>query len=304
MVPHEGHGPALRVMTSTLNTGFDFTEFNSHNIFNKLSKDSEYGFYYFPYGYLFRYPKWGCINSLGFRTPHELEWYKKNRSGIYLVQLYGGSCGFDILVPDEYTIAAQIEKYLNNNRSLLGIDKPIHVLNMSAPGNVVLNQINTFTLFGYPLSPDIVVSHHGANDVITGLITDSRLLNEFQITYPDVQETWGKCIHNSNDNVNYDFADPNNANFEPVEIQCFPPQVAKAYVSRVSQFRRYVEGLGIKFISGFQPICTSKKSLNKKELENIKGYNPYYAKNYAASKYTYELSNELSQQMRLCYLAL
>ena len=133
-----------------------------YNIFNALSKDSEYGFYYFPYGYLFRYPKWGTINSLGFRTSKELKWYKENRSDIYLIELFGGSCGFDILVADQHTIAANIENFLNQNRFSLGIEKPVHVLNLSAPGNVVLNQINTFTLFGYELNPDMVISHHGA----------------------------------------------------------------------------------------------------------------------------------------------
>ena len=167
---------------------------------------------------------------------------------------------------------------------------------MAAPGNVLLNHINTFTLFGYELKPDMVISHHGANDVITGLITDPKLLNEYHITYPDVQETWAKAIHNSSDYVNYDYAEPTSSNFKAVEIQCFPHKVAEAYVHRVTQFRSYVEGLGIKFISGFQPICTSKQSLHEKEIENIKGYNPYYAKNYAASKYAYELSDNLFAQ--------
>ena len=50
-------GPALKVMTASIETKFDFEQYNSHNIFNRLSESSEYGFYYFPYGYLFRYPK-------------------------------------------------------------------------------------------------------------------------------------------------------------------------------------------------------------------------------------------------------
>ena len=296
MSPNQALGPALRVMTASIDTSYDFTGYNNHNIFNKLSDDSEYGFYYFPYGYLFRYPKWGRINSLGFRMQYELEWYKQNRSGIYLVEFFGGSTGFDILVPDHETIAHKIEIFLNENRANLGIDKPVHVINMSAPGNVLLNQINTFTLFGYQLEPDMVISHHGANDVITGLITDPTLLNNYMITYPDVQETWAKAIHDSTHDVNYDFAEPTAPDFKAVQLQCYPHKVAEAYATRVAQFRHYVEGLHIKFVSGFQPICTSKLQLNSIEYKNIDGYNPYYKQNYDASKYTYEIADKLFAQ--------
>ena len=159
----------------------------------------------------------------------------------------------------------------------------------------MLNQINTFTLFGYPLKPDLIISHHGANDVITGLITDNNLINEYQITYPDVQETWGKTLHDSHMSVNYDYADPASSNFKPVEIQCYPDAVAKAYIMRAKQFRLLVEGLNIKFISGFQPICSSKPNLSPIEVSNIDGYNPYYKNNYLASKYTYELADRAFQ---------
>ena len=54
-------------MTGKLNLDFDHGKFNKKNIFNNLSKTSDYGFYYWPYGYLFRHFKWGNVNELGFR---------------------------------------------------------------------------------------------------------------------------------------------------------------------------------------------------------------------------------------------
>ena len=84
----------------------------------------------------------------------------------------------------------------------------------------------------------MVISHHGANDIATGLVTDSTLLKKYSITYPDVQETWSKVLHNSSNDVSYDFADENNPNFKPVDLKSFPPAVAQAYLDRVHQLRQ------------------------------------------------------------------
>lgn len=91
---------ALSYMRGSIKTGFDFTAFNSHCIYNKLSDSSDFGFNYFPYGYHFRYSKWGTINDLGFRSPYNLEWFKENREDIYLVILPQDS---DIDVPSRTT---------------------------------------------------------------------------------------------------------------------------------------------------------------------------------------------------------
>ena len=286
-------GPAVKVMTASIQTKFDFDCYNSHNIFNKLSDSSEYGFYYYPYGYLFRYPKWGQINSLGFRTKYELEWFQIHRDDIYLVQFYGGSTGFDILVDDEHTISQLIENFMNENASQHNIRKPVHVLNLSQPGNVLLNQISNYMNFGYLLKPDMVISHHGANDIATGLVTDSALLNKYSITYPDVQETWSKVLHNSSHTVSYDFADHTKPDFKPVDLKNFPPVVAQAYFERVKQFKEIVESQNIKFVSGFQPWITSKENLHPDEFSKNSSYNPYYKINYAACKSTFELSESI-----------
>ena len=51
---------------------------------------------------------------------------------------------------------------------ILKTDKEVHVLNLSQPGNVILNQIVNFTLYGHQLAPDIVIAHQGFNDVVNG----------------------------------------------------------------------------------------------------------------------------------------
>ena len=110
---------ALSQMHGTITTGFDFTTFDNHSIFNKLSSTSDFGFNYFPYGYHFRYSKWGTINDLGFRCKHNLQWYKENRERLYLIILLGGSAAFDILVPDTDTMAFSIQEYLRLNPQIL-----------------------------------------------------------------------------------------------------------------------------------------------------------------------------------------
>ena len=54
-------------MTGHIKTDFDFKNYAKKNIFNNLSKKSEYGFI-IKLWFLFRYPKWGGINDLGFET--------------------------------------------------------------------------------------------------------------------------------------------------------------------------------------------------------------------------------------------
>ena len=48
-------GDTLKVMKGKLKVNYDYEGYSNKNIFNKLSKSSDYGFYYWPHGYLFRH---------------------------------------------------------------------------------------------------------------------------------------------------------------------------------------------------------------------------------------------------------
>ena len=74
----------------------------------------------------------------------------------------------------------------------------------------MLNQIINYNLYAYSLNPEIVISHGGVCDFsTTGQISDSFLLNNYEITYVEIAEAWGKIIHDSNTEIAQDYVDEN-----------------------------------------------------------------------------------------------
>ena len=284
-------GPASRVMSGSIKVDFDFENYANHNIFNKLSKSSDYGFYYWPFGYLFRHVKWGGVNSLGFRIDHELEDIKTEFSDYFRVGFFGGSTGFDVLVPGAETLVSQLEKLLNDDEGIRRkLGKPIKIFNLSQPGNLVLNQIMNFIQFGHLIEPHLVICHSAANDLCTMQMNDPVLVNQYAIGYPDVLEAWGKKIHNAHSvDIDYQFSDHNELNFRPAKDRVSPTSIIDAYTSRVCQFSKLTQSLGIsRFVVGFQPWITSKSHNSKVEEERRVAYNPYYQTIYKNVEHMYQ----------------
>jgi hypothetical protein len=99
-------GPPIRFYTIDWNgrlfpLGREYDDQDALNmdahIFNRLSKPEVHGFYYFPYGYLCRYPGIGDLNQFGFRVPDDLSDLKNRDPKHKLVLCYGGSCTFSAL---------------------------------------------------------------------------------------------------------------------------------------------------------------------------------------------------------------
>tara|TARA_B100001063_G_scaffold182634_1_gene171855 strand:+ start:140 stop:1204 length:1065 start_codon:yes stop_codon:yes gene_type:complete len=260
---------------------FDFKDFSSKNIFNKLSDNSEYGFYYFPYGYLYRYPKWGTINELGFRNKESLHKIREKFENEIIILVFGNSCAFSILVKDEDTFCSKLENKLNDNNELIKkLGKKFKVINMGQNANVMMKQIIHFLCFGHQIKPEIVISHSGAGDFHHGQFSDSFLLNNYSLTYHDVHEAWAKKIHDSEYDVDYDFKDETQSNFKPVIPKNNPEIVMKSYHDRVLQFKKIVESYNSKFICGFHPWIYSKKNPSEFEKEKIQGYFKFYKNVY------------------------
>jgi hypothetical protein len=277
-------------MSGSIRVDFDFERYAQQNIFNKLSKNSDYGFYYWPYGYLFRHVKWGGVNSLGFRIDHELENINEDFSDHYRIAFFGGSTGFDVLVPGSATLVTQLENCLNSDTELQKIvRKPIKIFNLSQPGNLVLNQIMNFTQFGHLIEPHLVICHSAANDLCTMQMNDPVLVNNYAIGYPDVLEAWGKKIHNAKSvEIDYQFSDHNEANFRPAKDRVSPTSIIDAYTMRVHQFKKLVQSLDIpQFVVGFQPWITSKEQLSESEKNRRVSYNPYYQVVYKNVEHMY-----------------
>lgn len=287
-------GDAGMVMSASIKVDFDFQEFASRHIFNKVSGASEYGFYYSPYGYFFRYPKWGNINDFGFRGRENPDEIRQRYPDHFVICVFGGSTGYSILLPDELTFAQQLEVRLNRNdafRDLAG--KPCRVVNLSHPGNMLLNQIFNYVLFCHLIKPDLVISHFGANDIATAQMNDRRLVSRYDLSYCDVLEVWGRKIHDCTDvDVDYDFARPDNPNFRPAEVRNGPEIVLRSMDNRVTQFAALVRGEGRRFIGGFQPWVYSKGSPSEAEQQKMRSYNPFYQRVYGNAKSLCDMYSE------------
>ncbi len=271
------HAAIKRFMEATMKIDFDFEKFSKHNIFNKLSLNSEYGFYYFPYGYLFRHPRWGKINELGFRQDCGSHEVKSKYPDHIIVTVFGASNAFSILVKDSDSFSQKLEKKLNDDENLKKkLNKKFKVLNFSQPANTMLNQIINYNLYAYPLNPEIVISHGGVCDFHYGQISDSFLLNNYDITYVEIAEAWGKIIHDSKIEIAQDYVDENNENFKPVKVKNNPKKIIDSFHNRSQQFKKMVESNGSIFINSLEPFLYSKKSYSNEEKEKIKIYFKYY----------------------------
>ena len=297
-------GKAYRVMQASIPVDFDFDHYAQRHVFNRLSKKSQYGFYYYPYGYLFRYPKWGTLNDTGFRMTENTHEVRKKYPDHYVIAVFGGSTGFSILVPDEDCFTFVLEEQLNADNELRRrVGKPFKVVNLSHPGNMLLNQIISFTLFCENMKPDMVISHNGANDLCTAQMNDRNLVENYQLGYVDVLEAWGRKIHDAVDvEIDYLYAEPADPDFRPVSPRNRPEAVICAYHTRMKQFALFAQANGAAFISGFQPWITSKRALTPREQERLHTYNPYYQLVYSNMPMLNDMYDKLLDEERLPYV--
>lgn len=280
-------GPAKRVMTGNLKVDFDYDGFAEANIFNRLSRSSDYGFYYWPYGYLFRHFRWGTVNELGFRNDCELWEVRDKYKDYFVIGFFGGSTGYDVLVPDHESLVHYLENILNKKRYK---NKKVKIINLSQPGNLVLNQVMNCVQFSHLIKPDMIISHAAANDLCTMQMNDPCLVGDYQIGYPDVLEAWGKKIHNAVDEpIDYQYSDESSSDFRPAKERVNPRSLIYAFTHRVKQFGALAnDWLKCPFIVGLQPWITSKGSLSEDEKIKRVSYNKYYQKIYNNVEYLYE----------------
>lgn len=277
-------------MSGNIKTDFNFESFASKNIFNHLSKKSEYGFYYWPYGYLFRHVKWGGINELGFRNEFNFDEVDKKFSNFYKIGFFGGSTGFDVLVKKEDTLVYKLEKKLNRENIIKEKFGQVKIINFSQPGNMLLNQIINYIQFAQLSKLNMVISHNPANDYATSLMNDPVLVKKYKIGYVDILEAFSRKIHDADDiEIDCIYMDVNSKDFKPVDSKTSPEVVIESYLFRIKQFQNIVESQKQVFISGYQPFVYSKKNLSINEKEKLKNYNMYYSKIYSKIPILYEI---------------
>ena len=269
-------------MTGKIEDNFDHDNFNQKNIFNKISHKSRYGFYYWPYGYLFRYYKWGGINELGFREKNNFDEIENKFQNHYKIGFFGGSTGFDILVKDEDTIVRKLEKKLNNNSNLVKKFGPFKIINFSQPGNLVFSQILNYIQFSVLINLKLIISHNPSNDFGTAPMNDPKLVKNYKLAYVDMMEVFAEKIHEpENVNIEVNFCDPSDTkNFKPASIKTDIDTIINSYLTRLYQFQELTEGSSKLFVSGYQPYIFSKKKLSEFEKKELGKYNSYYKNTY------------------------
>ncbi|MFN3077101.1 MAG: hypothetical protein ABT940_09525 [Alphaproteobacteria bacterium] len=217
------------------------------HIFAKLSPMVATELLYFPYGYSFRFPGLGPIDALGFRNTADLRALADRPANHKVIACFGGSGCWGSFSLHHQTIPSIIECVLNEYCSSNNIDIKFSVINFSQSSNVTLNHIFNYVLYGQPLRPEIVISHGGFNDFVSGLINDPYLLMEHSITYPVQLEAWAQKLHDTSHI-------PCKHDEEVYGVINQPLTVIRAYVSRMRQFAEVVRGVSSRFVWGLQPF--------------------------------------------------
>lgn len=229
------------------------------HIFNRLSPKGPFGgFYYFPYGYLFRDTSVGKIDSVGFRVPDNLDWLINREKNHKLIVIFGGSAAFSMFSDTKEMFSSVLQKKLNNRFGEEKNEMKFTVLNYGMHGNIILNQITNYILYVAKLKPDLVISHDGWNDMAYGLMSDRHLIQKHNIISQNNLENWAQMLHGSYDQTL-------TQNVIPFESNNIPFIVLRSYIYRKRQFEEIVNSSGGQFIWGTQPSIFDKEIITETE---------------------------------------
>lgn len=241
------------------------------NIFNRLSPREPWGFYYFPFGYLFRFLGIGPINSFGCRMTQSLADLARRDQSHKVVACFGGSAGWSMFCLHHQMYTELLQERLNAHCKERDLELQFTVLNFGQHGHVVMNEMLSYMNFCWDLKPDIVVAHDGYNDAVYGQLCDPRVLDDWNLIYQENLEGWSQILHKTGDI-------PRTQHSLPYRVVNQPVQVLKSYARRKRQFAQIVRSNGGMFVWGLQPAASSHKkrsSLEKGLLEHNR--NPDHA---------------------------
>ena len=176
-----------------------------------------------------------------------------------MIAIFGGSAAFSIYCLHDEMFSSVLEKKINNFHKENNNSISYTVINFGMCSHVVMNEIFTYILFCQEVKPDYIIAHDGANDMISGMISDPYLLNKFNLTYQHELEEWSQKLHET-ENLS------RTQTQMPFHVINLPDNITKAYVERKMQFQRLAESQNCIFIWGLQPLVYSKKSSSIEEM--------------------------------------
>ena len=231
--------------------------FDSH-IFGKFGERMGGGLRYFPYGFFTQNPGMGIQDSFGHRININLNELKKRNNDHFVIAVFGGSGAYGNNVSRMETFVSLLEKKLNNSRDIKKFKK-FTILNFSQQASLVINQLISYQLFCFEISPNLVISHDGWNDLINGSISDLFLLKEYKISYLKTLEDWAKKLQN----VTHLQNKISKKDINPLHL------VINTFIDRKLFFKKIVENLGGTFLAVLQPVIYQKKELSYEEQVKI-----------------------------------
>lgn len=149
-------------------------------------------FYYLPIGlrlFNLKNPIPGRVenNSLGFRCPE----FTPPDPNTLRIALLGGSAAWGSGASDNgATIAGQLEKILNQNRSLLGSYKKAQCYNLAQINGYQTQDVLTLLFFCSKIKPNIVISFSGWNELVAMETMSKEILEKYGVFYMNEMEGW------------------------------------------------------------------------------------------------------------------
>lgn len=243
------------------------------HIFNRLMSETDgERFSVFPNGYLYRILNLGPTNEHGLRITSDIETLASRDSNHKVIAVFGGSGAWSTLSLYDEMFTEVLQHKLNQYAISQDLSLKITVLNFAQPHGLVLNEMNTFLLWGYKCRPDLVVTHSGVNDFSSGQVSDASLLNRDNITYQFYYESWAKMLA---ENPNIPLMSEKSGQMASTNL---PRAIIGAFVERLAQFEIVARAFGADFLHALQPFALSKCAFSdceKDRLNKIAENSPY-----------------------------
>lgn len=135
------------------------------------------------------YPDKHGSDYFGFRNKYDYN--VKNRNDKFRIVMTGGSecAGYSHKQPTSYLLEKKLRKYY--------FTKNIKVINLCMMGNTIAHEIQNFVHLGWPIRPDLVISHTGFNDAFEFPLVPIKF-GELGMTYWYILESWIEMIYQEN----------------------------------------------------------------------------------------------------------
>ena len=235
---------------------------NDH-IFQKLLPDQVSSIGSFPYGSISSDQRLLPLNSMGHRIHRDLNAISERPDHHKVVAIFGGSAAQSIYATYTGMFSNLLENKLNKHFEYFKYT----VLNFAISGHLVTDEFFHYLFFCDQLSPDLVITFDGWNDLSNGLVNDSYLINKFKFIYQYQEEDKAAFLNE------YNGLESLTSENEMITPKNTPSAVIDAYLFRLSQFKQYVTSKNIKFLSCLQPTIFSKGRRSKVEIEKLNNNN-------------------------------